>query len=186
MNRFLSTCAGAVALVTALAALPPTGAACTAHGHLISDTAPDVDGLDPWVRSAPPNVKAHAAYVTLMNHSTEAREVMGVTSPLYSRSEIHVSKVVDGIATMQRVSQVKVPPQGTIQLKPGGLHLMLMGPLQPITKTTKVPISLLLDDGTIVNLTAQVRAGGGGAPDHSGHHGGDHGSGHGTHKTHSH
>jgi copper(I)-binding protein len=53
---------------------------------------------------------------------------------------------------------VTVAPGKTVAFSPGGLHVMLSGLKQEIPVGAKVPITLQLEDGGQVNVTAVVRS----------------------------
>jgi len=135
------------------------------------------DGLkvsDAWVRMAPAALKTHGGYMTIMNHGNEPQELVGASSPNYEDVQLHISKVEDGVATMQHLESIEVPAGGMAEFKPGGLHFMLMKAKAPLEKGGMVPITLTFRSGETVAVKAMVMAG---APDggemmemdHSGH-----------------
>ncbi|MGI9386779.1 MAG: copper chaperone PCu(A)C [Methyloligellaceae bacterium] len=140
------------------------------------------DGLKiskPWVRLAPPNMKAHAAYFTLENTTGSNRFLVSVESGSYDRAELHMSRMTDGIATMSRVEQVDLAPRTSAAFEPSGLHVMLIGPKSPQVEGAKVPLMLLFRNGEKVSVDAIVKKSqpmnrkGDGAPSDqrgSGHH----------------
>jgi hypothetical protein len=143
----------------------------------------DESGLaisDAWVRMAPPTLKTHGGYLTLTNHGEEPKELIGASSENYSEVQIHLSKIVDGIATMQRMESVEVAAGKTVAFKPGGLHLMLMSARQPLEKGETVPITLSFRSGETIEIEAMVMMS---APAGSEMKEMDH-SGHGGHHTH--
>ncbi len=115
--------------------------------------------MDPWVRSAPPAMKMHAAYFIVMNPAGKAVRLIGAGSPQYEMAELHLSKVEDGIATMVRQDQILVPANGTVAFAPGGFHVMLLYPRKPIKTGDTVDITLTFADGSTLALKAPVRKG---------------------------
>ncbi|MBR85326.1 MAG: hypothetical protein CMM29_00805 [Rhodospirillaceae bacterium] len=113
---------------------------------------------DSWVRSAPPNVKMHAAYLTLYNHAATDVEIVGVESPQYERAEIHHSNVVDGVATMMKQDQIAIAPGGMLKMVPGGFHVMLIKPKQPVRDGDKIDLKFHFSDGTALTFDAEVRS----------------------------
>lgn len=112
---------------------------------------------DSWVRGAPPNVKVHAAYLTLHNKAVADIEIVGVESPHYERAEIHHSKVVDGVATMTRQDQLTLAPGGMLQMVPGGFHVMLIEPKRTYSEGDRIDINFHFADGTALSFDAEVR-----------------------------
>lgn len=113
--------------------------------------------MDPWVRSAPPAMKMHAAYFVVMNPTGKAVDLVGVASPQYKMAELHLSKVEGGIATMVKQDQISVPANGKIAFAPGSFHVMLMHPRKPIKTGDTVDITLKFADGSSLAVKAPVR-----------------------------
>jgi copper(I)-binding protein len=143
-----------------------------------SDTGLMASGA--WVRFAPATLKTHGGYLTISNHGAEPQELVGASSENYEMVMVHLSQVVDGVATMQHLESVEVPAGGKAEFKPGGLHLMLMGPKKPLEKGGMVPIRLTFRSGATLDVQAMVMAG---ALDAAATKDMDHGA-HGGHKTH--
>ena len=133
-----------------------------------------------WVRFAPATLKTHGGYLTISNHGEQPQELVGASSENYATVMVHLSQVVDGIATMQHLESVEIPAGGKAEFKPGGLHLMLMGPKKPLEKGGMVPIRLTFRSGATLDVQAMVMAG---APDGAAMKEMDH-SAHGSHQTH--
>lgn len=112
-----------------------------------------------WVRHAPPNVLHHAGYFVLKNDGPDVRYLASAESPDYERVEIHASRIVDGVATMEPVAAVEAAPGQTIDFAPGGLHLMLIGPKRALHLGDNVTITLAFSDGTRLTTSAAVSKG---------------------------
>lgn len=119
--------------------------------------ASDLMVMDPWVPLAPPAAKAHAAFVMIHNHSDSPKTLISASSDNYKMAHIHQSEDKDGVATMSMVEQIKIPAGGMLAMKPGGLHIMLMGPKNPVNLGDEIPVTLNFEDGTSVDLTALVK-----------------------------
>jgi len=88
--------------------------------------------------------------------------------------------MVDNVMKMRQVPGIEVPPGKTVELKPGGYHVMLMDLKQQVKEGQTVPLTLTFEgpDGKRQDLQVQapVRSlAGGAAPehDHMGHGSGD-------------
>lgn len=137
---------GALCALTLLAALP----AWAAGGLQVKE---------PWVREVPPTAQVTAAYMTLENAGDQPVRLVGATSPLYPKVELHQTITrPDGMAGMAAMPVLELPPRGTVQLAPGGYHLMLIGGA-PQKEGSQVPITLQLQDGGKVEVQAPVKKG---------------------------
>lgn len=153
-------------------------AAILIAGILAASACQGVSASSAWIRFAPPGTTVHAGYLTLANTGPSDVALTGASSPGYERVEIHHSKVINGVATMEKLAQISVPSGQTIAMKPGGLHLMLIKPKGSQELGTKVPVKLSFSDGSSIMIQAEVNKGA--KPemdDHKHHHGHMHHSG---------
>ena len=125
---------------------------------------------DAWVRFAGPVVKVHAGYLTLANPGGKPRAVVAAESTAYEEVQLHSSRVVDGVAIMEPVKRIEVAVGGKVRFSPGGLHLMLMRPKQPVPEGGSVSVALLFENGDRLPFTATVKRDEAPRGSHHGHH----------------
>jgi periplasmic copper chaperone A len=111
---------------------------------------------DAWIRAIPGSAVA-AAYMTLHNAGSKPVTVTGVRSPLAGAAMIHVSKVEHGESTMRPAGPITLAADASVQLAPGGMHVMLMQLAHPLAVGESVPLELLLAGGGSVAVSARVR-----------------------------
>lgn len=81
----------------------------------------------PWTRATPAGAKVAGGYLRITNTGQEPDRLVGVSSPNASRGEVHEMSMSDGVAKMAPLEAgLPIPPGGTVELKPGGQHLMFM------------------------------------------------------------
>src|SRR5438067_7287209 len=97
-----------------LVAVILAAAACFAAVQL--SAAERIRAENAWVPSAPPTIKVHAAYMTIVNESNEEQAVVSVESPDYERAELHSSSVVNGVTQMRHVDQLAIPANKRVAL----------------------------------------------------------------------
>jgi copper(I)-binding protein len=110
-----------------------------------------------WVPWAPPGLKVHVAYMTIVNRGATDQIIVSAESPDYERIELHRSVIKDGVSTMEAIGEVKVPANGRVEFAPTGLHLMLIGPRRPQALDGHVQIVLRLNSGEEVDVSAVIR-----------------------------
>lgn len=130
-----------LAIVAALAAL----AGCAEPEGGMSAALEVNEG---WVRAAPPGAGMTAAYGNLENTGDAPLVVVGWSSPRWRDVSLHRTVTDGDVRRMQPVERLEVPARGSVALEPGGLHLMLMGPVDPPEVGASVPIEARRDDGT--------------------------------------
>jgi len=119
----------ALAVALTLAALQPVFAHDTT-----STSAGVVHVAQPWARATPPGAKVAGAFAVIENHGSTPDRLVSATAEIAGRVEIHEMAVTDGVMTMRPLPDgLPVPADGSVELKPGSYHLMLMdlaGPLK--------------------------------------------------------
>jgi len=119
-----------------------------------------------WVREAPPNMSAHAAYAVLRNNTNQERNLVSANSSDYKMVELHLSKVTHGVASMVKQNQITIPSKGMVKMMPGGFHFMLMHPKRVLRAGDKIKITLGFADGSKQTFQAPIKK----APVASGKH----------------
>jgi copper(I)-binding protein len=110
-----------------------------------------------WVPWAPPGLKVHVAYMTIVNRGAIDQIIVSAESTDYERIELHRSVIKDGVSAMEAIGEVKVPANGRVEFAPTGLHLMLIGPRRPQALDGHVQIVLRLNSGEEVDVSAVIR-----------------------------
>ena len=118
----------------ALLALLPIGTPALACPGLMAD--------DAWIREAPPGATMTAAYARLRNLGEQLLKVDGASSPGFGSVALHRTVVEKGVSKMRHGQPLEIPAGGTAALEPGGWHLMLMAPTQPLQAGERVPLAL--------------------------------------------
>jgi len=116
----------------------------------------EINITDAWISEAPPTVSVLAAYAKIQNKSTVAKILSSVTSPLFSSIEIHLSKITDGMASMEKQTFLTIPAESSIELSPGNYHLMLFDPETPLEAGDNVTITFNFSDGSSKSVQAPV------------------------------
>jgi len=111
----------------------------------------------PWVRAAPPGAASLAGYLVLRNPCAAPVEVADVESKDFGMPMIHRTVVEDGVSRMRPAGKLVLAPGESLAFEPGGLHLMLMRPLQPVSEGDVVGVRLVLADGRRVFAEFPVR-----------------------------
>lgn len=115
-----------------------------------------VDGA--WVRAAPPGAMMLAGYMVLHNDGDAPVRLVSVQSDAFGTVELHRSLVVNGMETMRPAGEQTIAAGGRMDIRPGGLHLMLMQPRQPLKVGDKVRFHLRFADDSMIEVIASVSA----------------------------
>lgn len=114
--------------------------------------------FDAWVRAAPPGSRMLAGYATLKNTGDAPISVLTVQTDAFRQSSIHETVIERGVSKMRELPRVDLAPGATVEMKPGGAHLMLVDPRHPIVAGDRIGMVFLLADGTRVETNFDVVA----------------------------
>ena len=142
--------------------------------------AADIEIVDIYAKATPPGAKNTALFFEIANYTNKPIKLIGASSPAAATGELHTHKEVDGMKKMVQIENIEVPAMGEANLKPGGLHVMLMNVKAPIKEGDKLDATLEFDNGQKLEVKdivakAVVKKDGEhghdhGAHDHGGHH----------------
>ncbi|WP_406625626.1 copper chaperone PCu(A)C [Acidovorax sp. SDU_ACID1] len=124
----------------------------TAHAQVTVSNA--------WVRATVPQQQATGAFMQIQA-PTDTR-LVSASSPVTPNVEVHEMAMQDNVMRMRQVRAIELPAGKTVELKPGGYHVMLMNLKQQVKEGGTVPLTLVFEgrDGKreSVNVSAPVRA----------------------------
>ena len=104
-----------------------------------------VDIAEPWVRATVPGQKTTAAFMKITSQ-TDAKLVDARTA-LAGRTEIHEMAMDGDTMKMRQVPNLPLPAGATVELKPGGFHIMLFELAAQAKEGDIVPLTLVIETG---------------------------------------
>ena len=122
---------------------------------------------DAWVSGTVATQKAIGVF-TRLTPSANAR-LVEAKSPVAGMVEIHEMTLEKDIMKMRQIPGLDLAADRTMELKPGGYHVMLMDLKQPLKGGEQVPITLVFEDDAKKRFTQDIKAsvtvlGGGNSP----------------------
>lgn len=130
-----------------------------AHDDAQAVVAGDLEIASTWARAMLPGQPAGGGYLTVVNTGAEADRLVAASSPAAGRVEIHTMEVVDDVMVMRPLEGgLEIPAGGTVELKPGGLHLMFFEVAEPFGEGDTVPVRLDFEKAGSVDASFAVRA----------------------------
>lgn len=133
-------------LAAALVLAPP---ACAA------DCTPQV--RDGWIRMAPVKMPMLAGFGRIENPCGKTAGIVGVSSPAFGDVSLHETRLVDGVSRMRALPGLRIAPGGSAELKPGGIHLMLMQPRAMPARGDRIVVEFRLEDGGVLRGEFEAR-----------------------------
>tara|TARA_Y100000741_G_scaffold280153_1_gene219928 strand:- start:69 stop:476 length:408 start_codon:yes stop_codon:yes gene_type:complete len=112
---------------------------------------------DAWIRSGPPNSTIFAGYLKFTNTSSTEISIKELKSNAFEKIEMHSSFTEDGISSMKKLNALEIPANSTLNLKPGGYHLMLNSPNKMIKESDLIELMIYFEvEGSIMILRSDA------------------------------
>lgn len=113
--------------------------------------------INPWSRATPPNAKVAVGYLSVVNEGAQPDRLIGGSSEIAGRVEIHETSTTDGVARMRPVtSGVLIGSREKAELKPGGTHLMFVKPIRSIKQGETFNVTLRLEKAGPIDVEFSV------------------------------
>jgi copper(I)-binding protein len=103
-------------------------------------------------------------FLTIRNTGNSADRLLSASSPLPSAAELHTTVRDGDVMRMQPVQAIEVPAGGSVTLRPGGLHLMLVGLSAPMRVGEAVPVTLTFEHAGAITVQVPVQPAGAAGP----------------------
>jgi copper(I)-binding protein len=119
----------------------------------------------PWARATPKGATIGAGYMKITNTGTEPDRLVGGSVPFAQRFEVHSMTMEQGVMKMREVKDgLEIKPGETVELKPGGYHVMFVNLKQPLKQGERVKVTLDFAKAGTVEVEYPVEAVGAKAP----------------------
>ena len=127
-------------------------AAALVSGMLHAQT---VEVKDAWVRTTVQGQKGTGAFMKIT--AKEGTRLVGVSTPVAGIAEVHEMKMEGDVMRMRAVPALDLPAGATVELKPGGFHVMLMDLKTALPKNSTVPLTLQFVNAQGVQSQLQLK-----------------------------
>lgn len=132
-------------------AAPQSGSDTLKAGDLIVASA--------WTRATPGGAKIAGGYLKITNTGKSADRLVSAVSAGADRVEIHEMSMTDGVMKMRPLADgLTIKPGATVELKPGGFHMMFMDIKQPLKQGGKLKATLTFEKAGKLDVSFDVNA----------------------------
>lgn len=144
-----------VLAVISMIAVAAVGAAACGDDEEETNGGGGIEVMDAFGRAA---LDRGAAYMTIVNNGSEDDALIAASAPVADRVELHETVTVGAETKMQKVDKIEVPAGERVQLKPGGLHVMLLDLTQELKKGDKYTLTLKFESGQTLDVEIVVES----------------------------
>lgn len=126
----------------------------------------------PWTRETAATQSVGGGFLTIRNGGKTADRLVSASSPFAAEVQIHTMSMDGGVMKMRPLKDgITIPAGQTVELKPGGLHIMFIGLKQPFKKGGQIPATLKFLKAGTVKVSFAVQPVDSSAPMEAGHAG---------------
>ncbi|MDM4764672.1 copper chaperone PCu(A)C [Pelomonas sp. SE-A7] len=122
----------------------------------IASHAQQLQVSDAWARATVAQQKASGAFFQLRAQADV--RLVEARSPAAMMVEIHEMAMEGSVMRMRAVEGLDLKAGKTVEFKPGGLHVMLMGLSKPLNAGDRLPLTLVYEDKAKKRHELQVQA----------------------------
>ena len=171
MRKSLSLAVATVVLAACKPATPPAPAdnpllekpaAALEAAAALSSSESHVGDLQlrmPRVLETPTAGGTGVGFLVLVNFGSDDDRLLSASSPAADSVEIHEMSMNDGVMRMRALGDgLAIPAGTTVELAPGGTHLMLIGVHEALVAGQTVPVELRFEKAGTTTVTMPVQA----------------------------
>ncbi len=139
-------------------------ALCAGLGHAaLAQTEPTaaIGITHAWARATSATAKTSAAYLTIANKGASDEQLIAVASQVADKAELHTTVMDNNVMKMRPLAAVDIKAGGKAELKPGAMHIMLIGLKAPLKVGDKFPVTLSFEHAGKIEVMVTVEKAGG-------------------------
>ena len=119
--------------------------------------AGEIEVTKAWARATIGAGDNGAVYVTVVNRGTAPDRLLASETPVSRKAALHGHKMDDeGVMRMRPVEALEIAPGATVTLKPGHLHIMLMGLALPLREGDEFELTLRFEKAGAMTVAVPV------------------------------
>lgn len=111
-----------------------------------------------YTRATAPGQQVAGGFMKIDNKGNAADQLLSASSPVAGEVQLHEMAMDGNVMRMRQVKDIPVPANGSVELKPGGLHLMFMNIKAPLAAGETVPVKLKFAKAGEVEVKMPVNA----------------------------
>ena len=109
---------------------------------LLAKESPIIVIENPYVRATIPGTSISSSYMEIENKGDKTITLLGASSSVSPRIEIHQHTMHDGMMRMRKLNSIDIKPKERVKLQPSGLHLMLFDVKTPLKAKQNIELTL--------------------------------------------
>jgi len=115
---------------------------------------------DAYTRATVPGQKVAGGFLKIQNKGNTSDQLVSASSPSAGEVQLHEMAMEGNVMKMRQVKDIVVPANGSVELKPGGYHLMFLDLKGPFVAGETIPVKLKFSKSGDVEVKLPVNAAG--------------------------
>ncbi len=113
----------------------------------------------PWARATPGGAKVGGGFMTITNTGREPDRLVGGSAEISRNFEVHEMKMEGNVMRMRALDKgLEIKPGETVELKPGGFHVMFIDLHQPLKQGATIKGQLVFEKAGKVDVEYRIEA----------------------------
>jgi len=138
--------------------LSRTVISCFLLSAMFSVQAQNLTATDGFIRESIPGTTISSAYMTLTNTSEKSVTLVGASSKISARIEIHEHSMSNGMMSMRQLDSIVINSKEAAILQPSGLHLMIFDIEEPLKHGDLITLTLHFSSQPNVEIQLPVQS----------------------------
>lgn len=113
--------------------------------------------LHSYARPTAPSQPTGAGYLSVVNTGADDR-LVSASAPVAQSVQLHSMRMEGDVMRMREVAAIELPAGQTVELKPGGWHLMFIGLKTSLAAGQSFPVKLKFEKAGTVTVEMKVEA----------------------------
>lgn len=126
----------------------------------------EIEVRQSWSRATPAGAKVGVGYMEIRNAGAQPDRLLSASASVAKRVEMHITQREGEVMRMRQVQAFEIPARGSVTLRPGGSHLMLIDLAQPLKKGERFAVRLRFERAGELDIELEVREAGSRHPGH--------------------
>lgn len=126
-----------------------------AHDYKLGDLKID----HPWSRATPGGAKVAGGFMKITNNGKEADRLIGGSAVPAGIFEVHEMRMEGNVMKMRALEKgLEIKPGQTVELKPGGYHVMFIDLKSPLKEGEKVKGTLVFEKAGTIEVEYKIES----------------------------
>lgn len=115
--------------------------------------------IDAWAPTTPPGAQAGVIYLTIENGTRTDDRLVSVSTDSCGTIELHATQIDENRIMRMRLAEpelLEIPSGETLEMVPGGLHVMCINPPEPFREGDRIDLDVTLENAGVFRLSTLV------------------------------